>query len=252
MSLKASWLQLQLRFKKLKETNFKQKIWNYVRVRFITGIATLLPLFLTIWTFMVVLKFFDGFLGPWIHRWTYITIPGLGILATITLIFLWGVFTSNIVGKRILIWEEKLIQKIPFAGLIYHGSKQLISALAANQKSKFHRVVLIEYPRRGLYVIAFVTKESSGELQEKIDAETVNVFVPTTPNPTSGFLMLVPKNDVITLDMSVEEAMKVIISGGIVMPDPKEKKKLNEKQEPEKAEIQETAEELVQGMVESS
>ncbi|RMH70573.1 MAG: DUF502 domain-containing protein [Gemmatimonadetes bacterium] len=219
MSLKSRWLHFQVKWSKLSRENVKQKIWNYVRVRFLTGVATLLPLFLTIWTFTVVLKFFDGFLGPYIYARFGVTIPGLGILATILLIFVWGVFTSNIVGRRILSWQDALIRRIPFAGIIYSGTQQLISALASGRQNEFRGAVLFEYPRRGLYVIGFVTKESSGELQAKTEDRLTNVFVPTTPNPTSGFLILVPQTDLIPLEMSVEDAMKVVISGGIVMPD---------------------------------
>ncbi|MDZ4133279.1 MAG: DUF502 domain-containing protein, partial [Dethiobacteria bacterium] len=124
-----------------------------------------------------------------------------------------------IIGSRLIGYFDTLLRRVPLARGIYTGAKQIIDAFSLQGKSAFQKVVLLEYPRKGLYVIGFVTGSSKGEIQDKTREETLNVFIPTTPNPTSGMLILAPRHEVTELEMTVEEGMKVIISGGIFSPD---------------------------------
>lgn len=189
---------------------------------FTTGIITLLPLGITIYVFYLIFNFLDTLLGRVVERIFNISIPGIGFAAGIILIFLVGFIASNLVGRKIIALWDSLFQKIPLTRSIYSSAKQIIEALTLQGKHAFQKVVLLEYPRKGLYVLGFVTGTSEGEFQGRTDETTdetmVHVFVPTTPNPTSGMLLLAPPREVIELEMTIEEGMKIIISGGLVSP----------------------------------
>lgn len=143
-------------------------------------------------------------------------IPGLGLLWTLIIILVVGSITHLYVGKKAVELGDRLIGKIPFGRGIYNGMKQLTNTLFHRDQSKFRSVVAVEYPRKGLWMLGFVTSDSSGEIKNIDMRPMVNIFIPTTPNPTSGFLVIVPKEDVKFLSMTVEEAFKFIISGGII------------------------------------
>lgn len=145
-------------------------------------------------------------------------IPGLGILATAILIFVVGFITTTFVGGTIVTWGEKVLEKIPLVRTVYGGAKQVVEAVASQQAVTFNQVVMVEYPRKGLYSLAFVTRESSGEVQQVDDRHLIYLFVPTTPNPTSGMLIAIPKEDVFPLSMTVEEGIKLVMSGGLLEP----------------------------------
>jgi uncharacterized membrane protein len=145
-------------------------------------------------------------------------IPGLGLILVIILIFAVGLLTRNLAGRKVVHFWENIVDRIPLVRIIYTGVKQLLEAFFLQKNQAFKRVALLEYPRRGIYVIGFITGESKGEIQSKISKNMINVFVPTTPNPTSGFYMLIPEDELIVLNMSVEDAFKLIISGGIFNP----------------------------------
>jgi uncharacterized membrane protein len=147
------------------------------------------------------------------------SLPGVGIIASILLIFASGFLMSNIIGQKLLHYVEKILQNIPVVPKVYFGIKQIIDAFSVNGKHMFSKVVLIEYPRKGIFVIGFLTGECRGEVQEKTAAKVINVFVPTTPNPTSGMLVLIPEEEIIYLDMTVEEGLKLIVSAGMVVPE---------------------------------
>jgi len=151
---------------------------------------------------------------------TYLRVhtPGLGFILVVILVFVVGLLTRNLVGRKIVQFGENIVDRIPLVRVLYAGVKQLLEPLFLQKTNAFKRVALIEYPRRGAYVIGFITGESKGELQNKTSKNMLNVFVPTTPNPTSGFYILIPEDEVILLNMSVEDAFKLIISGGIVSP----------------------------------
>ena len=191
--------------------------------RFLTGLLVVVPLYLTYYIISVLVNFMDrllSFLPARFHPDTYLPfhIPGLGVIFTILFIFIVGVFATNLFGKRMVeIWESLLV-RIPLIRSVYSASKQLIEAFFVTNRDGFRRVVLVEYPRKGVFVLGFVTGVTEGEVQRVTEEKVVNIFLPTTPNPTSGFYILVPEKDTIPLKMSVEDAFKLIISGGMVTP----------------------------------
>lgn len=197
-----------------------------MKKHFLLGLVVVLPFFLTaniVWIiFKIVGRFFTPFLTKILEMFVPVRIPGFAVIfvsAIVTLLLIWfiGILVSNFIGKKLLQIAEELLLKIPVASGIYGATKKLMRVFFMD-KSAFQRVVLIEWPRKGVYSVAFMTAEAMGEIQEKTKEEVVNVFMPTTPNPTTGFLVLVPKNEIIQLDMSVDDAIKLIISGGIVVP----------------------------------
>jgi uncharacterized membrane protein len=190
---------------------------------FLTGLLVILPIFITVYVIWYLIKAMDAVLKYIPAKYlpeTYINIyiPGLGLILAVILILIVGVLTRNIAGRRVLQFWDNLVDRIPLARILYSSVKQLLQAFFFKNSNSFQRVALVEYPRRGLYVLGFITGESRGETQEKTNKKMINVFVPTTPNPTSGFYVLVPEDDLTLLDMSVEDAFKLLISGGLVGP----------------------------------
>jgi uncharacterized membrane protein len=157
-------------------------------------------------------------LGGFIKNITGLQIPGIGLIGVLILIFLAGIITRNVFGKKILHGVEKCLVKIPIARNIYLASKQITQIISQHPKQMFVKAVLIEYPRKGLYVIGFITSPSAVKINEQGE-KLLNIFIPTTPNPTSGFLLLVPEKEIIPLPISVEEGIKLIVSGGIITPE---------------------------------
>lgn len=199
---------------------FKAILKNY----FLTGLLVILPIFITgyvIWFFIKVMDTFLKYIPVKYLPETYIDIyiPGLGLILAIILIFAVGVLTRNIAGRKVLQFWDNMVDRIPLARIIYSSVKQLMLAFLYQNSDAFQRVALVEYPRRGIYVLGFITGESKGEIQEKTTKMMINVFIPTTPNPTSGFYILVPEEDLTVLDMNIEDAFKLLISGGLVSPD---------------------------------
>ena len=146
-------------------------------------------------------------------------IPGLGVILTLSLLVLTGFLAANIIGKRLISLWEKLLTKIPLVSWIYSGVKKVAETLLSPRSESFRKVLLIEYPRKGVWSLCFQTSNELGEVQSRTGKKVICVFVPTTPNPTSGFIILVPSEDVIELDMNVEEALRMIISLGVVVPE---------------------------------
>lgn len=190
---------------------------------FLTGLLVILPISITVYVIWVLIRGMDAILKYIPAKYlpeTYLRVhtPGLGFILVVILVFVVGLLTRNLVGRKIVQFGENIVDRIPLVRVLYTGVKQLLEPLFLQKTSAFKRVALIEYPRRGAYVIGFITGESKGELQNKTSKHMLNVFVPTTPNPTSGFYVLIPEDEVILLNMSVEDAFKLIISGGIVSP----------------------------------
>jgi uncharacterized membrane protein len=190
---------------------------------FLTGLLVILPVFITLYVIWSLIRGMDAILKyvpakylP--ETYLHIYIPGLGLILVIILVFVVGLLARNFVGRKIVQLGENIVDRIPLVRVLYAGVKQLLETLFLQRTDAFKRVALIEYPRRGAYVIGFITGESKGEIQNKTDKNMINVFVPTTPNPTSGFYILIPEDELIILNMSVEDAFKLIISGGIVSP----------------------------------
>jgi uncharacterized membrane protein len=193
-----------------------------IRKYILTGLLVLIPLFLTGWVLLTLFKWTDRVLNliPRAYRPEELLgfpIPGLGLILTVAIIFVIGGLVANVVGRKLVATGERVLEKIPFLRWFYFSSKQIIEAVFINSQDSFRRAVLLEYPRKGIYSIAFITGESSGQLEESVP-RSFTVFVPTTPNPTSGYLIVVPEADTIPLDWSVDEAFRVIISAGVIMP----------------------------------
>jgi len=198
-----------------------------IRKIFLTGLLVSLPLVITIVVFKFVFDTLDNFLGPLVTKLLIeagapikptFKLPGVGIVTTFMIVFLIGVFTRNWIGRRLWDLGERIVAQIPVIRSVYTGAKQVVETFATNSTRTFSKVVMLEYPRRGIYCLAFITGETKGEAQARTGEEVVNIFLPTTPNPTSGFLLLVPKKDLIVMDMSVEDGIKMIVSGGLVTP----------------------------------
>lgn len=155
------------------------------------------------------------------EAWFGSRIPGLGVLLTLGVVLGTGMVVANLFGRQLVDYGEKLLGRIPLVRSIYSGVKQLTESVFSGKGESFRKVVLVEYPRQGLWTVAFLTGEAQGEAQLKTGQDVVNIYVPTTPNPTSGFFLVVPRKDVIELDMSVDDGLKMILSVGVVVPDAK-------------------------------
>lgn len=152
------------------------------------------------------------------ESWLGIPIPGLGVILTIIVVLLTGVLAANFVGRSVVGGWESLMERIPIVRSIYSAAKNFAEIVFSESGNAFSKVLLVEYPRKGIYTLTFQTATEVGEIQARTGADVVACFVPTTPNPTSGFIIIVPKKDVIELDMEVDEAVKLIMSLGVVVP----------------------------------
>lgn len=193
--------------------------WARIRRILTAGLIVLVPVALTVAVLVWLFRTLDGVLGPLITQLTGRQIPGLGLLATVALVFILGLVSRNVFGHRLVGAGEALIRRIPVARSLYAATKGVLASLADRPADAFKRVVLLEYPRRGIWSIGFVT----GSLRRQSEAppadELLTIFVPTTPNPTSGFLILVPRAETTELPISVEEGIRLVISAGLLRPD---------------------------------
>ena len=198
-------------------------IINFIKRYFFTGLLISAPIGATIYITIFIVEFIAGLvpdrfnpngLLPEIIGYK---IPGLELIIAFLSFILIGLIFSTLFGKAILGYFDNLITRIPLAGNVYKAIKQITETFS-NTDSAYQKVVLIEYPRKDIYAIGFMTGETKGEIKERQEIEMVNVFVPTTPNPTSGFLLFIPKDDIVELDMSVEDAIKLVVSAGMVVP----------------------------------
>ena len=194
-----------------------------IRRYLIAGLLVWLPLYVTFF----LVKFFGGLMDRSIgflpdnlqpEQWWGEPLPGLGVALTIVLIFVTGVLTANLVGRKVVGGWESLLERIPFVRSVYSAAKNFTEIVFSESGVAFNKVLLVEYPRKGLYTLTFQTATEVGEIQARTGEDVVACFVPTTPNPTSGFIIVVPKRDVIELDMEVEEAVKLVMSLGVVVP----------------------------------
>ncbi len=189
----------------------------------IAGILVWLPLGVTVLVIKLFVDLMDRILLLIPPEYTPeqvlgFSIPGLGVIISIAIILLTGMIAANLLGGKLVALWESILARIPLVRSIYSAVKQLTETLFSSSGQSFRKVLMIEYPRRGLWTLAFQTGTDVGEAQQKTGEDVVNVYVPTTPNPTSGFFLMVPKKDVIELDMSVDEGLKMIISMGVVVP----------------------------------
>ena len=198
-----------------------------IRRYFVAGILFFAPIGVTIWAIASIVSWLDKLLLPGFIKLVLPgvedppSIPFVGILFTFVVIIFLGVIARHLLGGEFQRAWERLLARVPIARSIYGGVKQLAEAIFASstQASRFRRVVLVEYPRRGVYALAFTTGSARGVVQEVTELEMINCFVPTTPNPTSGFYLLVPEKDLTEVDLSVEDAFKLVMSAGLVTPE---------------------------------
>lgn len=148
-----------------------------------------------------------------------IHIPGFGVVLALVLVLVTGMVVANFLGRHIVATWEKVLSQIPIVRSLYSAVKQIMEAVLATDAKSFSKVLLIEYPRKGVWSFAFMTSDDLGEVQSKIDEKVISVFIPTTPNPTSGFILMVPEKDTVELEMSVEDGLKMIVSVGMVVPE---------------------------------
>lgn len=203
--------------------HFYRKLRNTI----LTGFFVLLPILITIASIVFIFNLFEKMLArpvsailkliglPTLINYHIPGILGLGLLIIFSLLL--GLIVKNVVGRKTIIMGEKILSKVPLVWNIYYASKQIMESFSIGSKY-LQKVVLIEYPRKGLYTIGFITSEAKNEIQDVTKEDVINVFVPTTPNPTSGLLVMVPREDIIYLSMSIEDGIKLVVSGGMVVP----------------------------------
>ncbi len=207
-----------------KPTEPKAGFGGRLRAYLLAGIVITAPISITFYLAWLFVSFVDSKVTPLIpaayNPTTYLPfgLPGLGLVIVIVVLTLIGAMSAGFFGRMLMRFYERLLSRMPVLRSIYSATKQIIETVVAHQSTAFREAVLVEYPRRGIWCIGFLTGVTRGEVQNLTDEEVLNVFLPTTPNPTSGFLLFVPHRDLVVLDMTVEEALKMVISGGIVAP----------------------------------
>ena len=196
---------------------------NALRRYFITGLLVWVPIVITVWVLSVLVGTMDQTLlllpsafRP--DRWLGFHVPGIGALLTLLVIFLTGVFAANILGQRLVRYWERAMARIPVVNSIYNGVKQVSDTLFSPTGQAFRKALLVQWPSAGMWTIAFLTGKPGGDVANHLQGDYVSVYVPTTPNPTGGYFVMMPRSAVIELDMSVDEALKYIISMGVVSP----------------------------------
>lgn len=195
-----------------------------IRTYFFSGVLLVAPISLTLYIVWWLVKTIDGFASKLFPDRLFQSIPvlsdipGIGLFLSLLLLVLLGAITRGVLGRFIVSKGEAILNKLPLVRSIYGGLKQVFEAFFGQQALSFRQVGLIEYPRKGIWSLCFITGTTQGEVQEKTSDSVINVFVPTTPNPTSGFLLFIPKEDIRILDMRVEDGLKMVISAGIVTP----------------------------------
>lgn len=229
--MKKTKKQIAKRAKKIKQIRLNRekavfmKLGSKIKAYLFTGILVTAPVAMTFYLAYKLIFWLDKLvnrvLPPEFRPDNYlpVTVPGLGIIILVVLLILIGMFATGFLGKFFLRLGEWIVYKLPFISSVYSLIKQVFSTFLSNKNRAFNKVVMLEYPRKGLWILGLVSMDTAGEMQKKLPEPMVNVFIPTTPNPTSGFLIFVPKSEVIEMDISVEDAIKFIISGGIVNPE---------------------------------
>ena len=209
----------------------KLSIFARFRRHFLAGILVTSPILITVYVTWLIVTFIDAQVAGLLPNSLDFTkqlphqIPGLGLIISIVVITFIGAITPGFIGRTLLKVGERILDNTPVVRSIYSAIKQIMETVMSTNSESFREVVLVEYPRKGIWVIGFVTGETKGEVQSLKKETLINVFIPTTPNPTSGFLLFLPKKDLMYMKMKVEDAVKMVISGGIVTPEVKRIKK---------------------------
>jgi uncharacterized membrane protein len=197
--------------------------WHRARANFLAGIVVVAPLYLTVWLLWSGISWIDArvarLLPIALDIPGFLHIPGYGLVFFVVFTASVGWLAKNYAAAQLIAWSERMLDRLPIVRTVYNGIKQIAETMLTQSKSSFSQACLVEYPRRGIWAVAFISTEARGEVGVKVqDDEVMSVFLPTTPNPTSGFLLFVKRADLIMLDMSVEEAAKLVISAGLVTP----------------------------------
>jgi len=212
------------------EEKHKTGFFGKLRSSFLTGLVVVLPIAMTIWLVWTLVGWVDGFVLPLVpdtvkpEKYIGINLRGVGLIIFLIFTVFVGWIAKGLIGRSLLVWGEGIVDRMPVVRSIYSGVKQIAETVFAQTERSFEKACLIEYPRRGIWAIGFISTNAKGEVAETAATTSplMSVFVPTTPNPTSGFLLFFPKDDIIELDMSVEDAAKLVISAGLVYPNPKD------------------------------
>jgi uncharacterized membrane protein len=190
-----------------------------MKKHFFTGLLIWIPLAITLWVLHLIVTTMDRSMEFVPADWQpHFYFPGLGLALTLIIVWLTGLLASNILGRRVIQFSESIVHRIPVVNSIYGGVKQVSDTLFRPGGQAFRKVMLIQYPRRGTWTVAFQTGQPTGEVKSRLGEDYVSVYVPTTPNPTSGFFLMVPRSEAIELSMSIDEALKYVISMGSVPP----------------------------------
>ena len=200
-------------------------MWQKFSDYFLRGLITLLPLLVTLWLLWFMFTFLDGILGNIIALFLGRPLPGIGFVITVAFIFLTGYFATSIVTIKLFKFGEEVLSHIPVVKSIYTSTKQVNDVLFTQKNAnEYRRACIVEYPRKGVWSVGFVTSDAAAEIEAKAKEKMINVFIANTPTPATGFLIIVPAREVVLLDMKTEEAFKYIISGGVLKPEdiPKE------------------------------
>ncbi|MFP4327364.1 MAG: DUF502 domain-containing protein [Paracoccaceae bacterium] len=216
----------------------KPGLFASLRTSFFTGIVVIAPVGLTVWLIWTVIGWVDGFVLPFVPNAyqpeqvfkrifgpdTSINIRGVGVVVFLLFTVFVGWVAKGVIGRALIRWAESLVDRMPVVRSIYSGVKQIAETVFAQSERSFEKACLVQYPRKGIWAIGFISTTAKGEVSDRAETggELLSVFVPTTPNPTSGFLLFFPAEDVIELDMSIEDAAKLVISAGLVYPNPKD------------------------------
>lgn len=202
----------------------KATLFGSIRAYFITGIVVTAPITITLYLTWVFITFVDRNVEDLIpeiynpNQYLPFSVPGLGLLVAAVFFIAVGWLARNFLGKLIIRIYEYVLHRMPVVSTLYGAFKQIFETISASQSQAFREVVLLEYPRRGVYSVGFVTGTTKGEVARATEQDTVNVFVPTTPNPTSGYLLFVPKEELHYLNLTIEEGVKLVVSAGIITP----------------------------------
>lgn len=209
----------------LSKLELRPGLFGRLRNWFLTGVLVTAPIGITIWIAWAVIDFVDNRVRPLIpepwdpENYLPFSVPGLGLLLVLAGLIAIGMFTAGLLGRWFMHVGERLLARVPVVRSIYSAVKQVFETILADRSRAFREVVLVEYPYRGVWVVAFVTSQTKGEVQRLLPGETVSLFMPAVPNPTTGFLLFVPRETVRPLDLTVEEGLKLVVSGGIVTPE---------------------------------
>ena len=201
-----------------------------LRSSFLTGIVVIAPVALTIWLIWTIMGWIDGFVLPLVptrfnpEQYIGITLRGIGVMIFLVFTIFVGWVAKGLIGRSLIRFAESLVERMPVVRSIYSGVKQIAETIFAQSERNFEKACLVQYPRKGIWAIGFISTEARGEIAEKAETmgRLMSVFLPTTPNPTSGFLLYFPEEDVIELEMNIEDAAKLVISAGLVYPNAKD------------------------------